>query len=79
MAHDGQRYNSRMVCDPSYPEIDHNVFKKSDWSEVYGDAKEAISMNASESWVEKVNIHMFVDSDHVGEKVSCRLTRGFLT
>ena len=24
----GQRYNSRLVYDPSYPEIDHSVFKK---------------------------------------------------
>ena len=26
MAHVGQRYNSRLVYDPSYPEIDHSVF-----------------------------------------------------
>ena len=28
MTHVGQRYNSRLVYDPSYPEIDHNFFKK---------------------------------------------------
>ena len=28
MAHIGQKYNSRLVYDPSYLEIDHNVFKK---------------------------------------------------
>ena len=27
MAHDGQKYNYRMVYDPPYLEIDHNVFK----------------------------------------------------
>ena len=32
MAHVDQRYNSRLVYDPLYPEIDHNVFKKCDWS-----------------------------------------------
>ena len=29
MAHVGQRYYSRLVCDPLYPE-DHSVFKKCD-------------------------------------------------
>ena len=45
MAHVGQRYNSRLVYDPSYPEIDHIVFKLCDWSEFYRDAKEAIPVN----------------------------------
>ena len=45
MAHVGQRYNSRLVYDPSYPEIDHSVFRKCDWSEIYRDTKEAILMN----------------------------------
>ena len=30
MAHVGQRWNSRLVYDISYPEIDHSVFKKCD-------------------------------------------------
>ena len=45
MAHVDQRYNSRLVYDPLYPEIDHSVFKKCHWSEFYRDAKEAIPMN----------------------------------
>ena len=48
MAHVGQRYDSRLVYDPSYPEIDHNDFKECDWSDFYRDAKEAVSVNASE-------------------------------
>ena len=46
MAHVGQSYNSRLMYDPSYPEIDHSVFMKFDRSEFYRDAKEAIPMNA---------------------------------
>ena len=38
MSHVGQRYNSRRVCDPSNPEINHGVFKKGDWSDLYRDA-----------------------------------------
>ena len=45
MAHVGQRYNSRLVYDLSYPEIDHSVFKKCDWSEFYRGAKEAIPIS----------------------------------
>ena len=28
VTHVGQRYNLRLVCDSTYPERDHNVFKK---------------------------------------------------
>ena len=45
MAHVGQRYNSRLVYDPTHPEIDHSFFKECDWSEFYRDAKEAIFVN----------------------------------
>ena len=45
MAHVGQKYNSRLVYDSTYPEIDHSVFKKCDWLEFYRDAKEPIPVN----------------------------------
>ena len=48
MTHVGQRYNSRLVYDPSYPEIDHCVFKECDWSEFYRNSKEAIPVNTPE-------------------------------
>ena len=46
--HVGQRYNFRLVHDPLYPEIDHNVLNKCDLSEFYWDAKEAIPVKAPE-------------------------------
>ena len=48
MAHVGQKYNSRLVYDPLYPEIDHHVFKKCDWSEFYRVPIEAKFVNAPE-------------------------------
>ena len=78
MAHVGQGYNSKLMYDPSYPEIDHSVFKKCDWLEFCRDAKVAIPMNAPESPGKEVDIHMLVDNDHAGEKVSCRSRIGFL-
>ena len=61
ITHVCQRYSSSLVYNPSYPEIDHIVFKKCDWSEFYRDSKEAILMNTPESH-KQVDIHMFVDS-----------------
>ena len=46
IAHVCQKYNSRLVYDPSYPEIDCSVFKECDWSEFYRDAKEVLLVNA---------------------------------
>ena len=42
----GQKNNSTLVNDPSYQDLDHNIFKKCDWSEFYWDTEEVISMNA---------------------------------
>ena len=72
------RYNSRVVYDPSYSEIDHNVIRKCNWSEFYEDVKEAIPMNAPEPQGKEVHISMFVDSDHAGDKVSQKLKSDFL-
>ena len=58
MAHVGQKYNSRLVYDCSYPEIDCSNFKECDWSEFYRDAKEAIPMNAPEPRGKLVDIHI---------------------
>ena len=64
----GQKYNSRLIYDLSYPETDHKFFKKCDWSEFYLDAKEASLAYASESQGKVVDICMFVDSD-LAEKI----------
>ena len=57
---------------------DHNVFRKCDWSMFYWDAKEAIPMIDPDLQGKEVDIHMFVDSDHAGDKVSHRPRSGFL-
>ena len=40
------KHNSRMVFDPTYPDINMNVFKQCDWRQLYGGVKEAIPLNA---------------------------------
>ena len=78
LAHVGQKYNFRLVYDPSNPETDHSVFKESDYSKFYRDAKEAIPVSAPELHGKEVDICMFVDSDHAGDKVSHRSRSSFL-
>ena len=46
ITHIRERYNYRLVYDPSYPEIDHNSFKECDWSEYYRNVKVVIPVNA---------------------------------
>jgi len=41
-----RRHNSRLVFDPTYPEIDWSKFVKHDWQHFYGDVTEAIPPNA---------------------------------
>ena len=78
MAHVGQRYNSTLVYYPLYLEKDHSVFKECDWSEFYRNSKEEFAVNAPEPYRKEVDIHMFVDSHHAGNKVSRRSRSGFL-
>ena len=61
----------------SDPEIDQSIFNKHDWSKFYQNFKEAIPMNAPEPRAKEVDIHMFLDSNHSGNKVSQRLRINF--
>ena len=70
MVHVGQRYNSRLVYDPLYPEKDDSVFKNCDWSQFYWDAEEPIPMNAPKPQGKEVDFFMFVDSDCARDQVS---------
>ena len=47
------------VFDSSYPEIDHSVFKKSDWSQFYWGIKDAIFMSMPKALGKEVDICMF--------------------
>ena len=57
-----------MVFDPTYPEIDLSNFVEQDWKNFYGDVKEAIPLNMPEPRGKEVDIRMFVDSDHAGDR-----------
>ena len=73
-----KKHNARIAFDPTYPEIDLRHFKECDWKNFYGDVKEAIPPNAPEARGKDVDLRMFVDSDHAGDKLTRRSRTGFV-
>ena len=73
-----KKHNARIVFDPTYPEIDMSVFKECDWKEFYGNITEAIPPNAPKSRGKEIDLRLFCDSDHAGDKLRRRSRSGFL-
>ena len=71
-------HNSRMIFDPSDPNIEYGTFPACDWKEFYGDVAEAIPHDALPPRGKGVELRMFVDSDHAGEKLTRRSRTGML-
>jgi hypothetical protein len=70
-------HNSRMAYDPSYPTIDINVFKPNNWKSFYGNVEESIPSTTPEPRGKNVDLRLYVDSDHAGEKHTHRSCMGF--
>ena len=66
------------MFDLSYPKIDHSNFQECDWTDFYEVAVEAIPPNAPWPKGKEVDLHMFVESNHAGNKQTRRSTSGFL-
>jgi hypothetical protein len=65
-----KKHNSRMVFDPTYPEIDMSALKECEWKEFYGEAKEPLPLNMPEPrGTKEVDCHLYVDSDHAGDRL----------
>ena len=71
------KHNTRMVFDPTYPEIDMRVFNECDWKSFYGDAKEAIPPDMPKPRGKMVDTTLYVDSDHAGDKKTRRSRTGY--
>ncbi len=72
------KHNSRLIFDPTYPDIDQTAFLSFEWTEFYGDVEEAIPPNMPPPLSKDVDLHMMVDSDHAQEKrTQCSCT-GFI-
>jgi hypothetical protein len=65
------------VFDPTYPHVDMSDFKICDWKNFYGNVEEAIPTDAPESRGKEVDLRLYVDSDHAGEKLTRRSRTGY--
>ena len=73
------KHNSRLVLDPSNPGIDMSEFKSNEnYAPFYGDVQESKSLFVPKTIGKKVTLHMFVDSDHAGDKSDRRSRTGFM-
>ena len=72
MSYLSKKHNSRLVFDPTYPDIFWDAIKHHDWEEFYGPMTEMISPNVPKSLGKKVDIQMFVDSNHASNKSNHR-------
>jgi hypothetical protein len=73
-----RKHNTRLVFDPTYPDIDLDSLPTFDWTEFYGDVTEAIPTDMPKPLGKEVDLRMMVDSDHAGDKQTRRSRTGFL-
>ena len=71
-------HNSRLVLDPTYPDINLDVFKRHNWKQFYGDVKELLPRNAPRSIGKEFIIRDFVDADFAGDSLTRRSRTGFI-
>ena len=73
------KHNARLLLDPSYPEIDENVFiKDRDWTNFYGDVKEELPPDMPEPLGMEVDLRLYVDSSHANDKANRRSRTGLM-
>ena len=65
------KHNLQLAFDSPYPSIDFKNFREYDWIDFYEDAVEAIRGN-------EVDLCIFVDSNHAGNKSIRRSRTGFM-
>jgi hypothetical protein len=74
----GLHNNVLVLFDPTYPTVDMGTFIKTDWKSMYVDVKEMIPSDAPISRGKKIDMRLFVDSDHAGEQLTRRSRTGFV-
>ena len=72
------KHNSRLIFDPTYPDIDQTAFPSFDWMEFYSNVEDAIPPNMPPPHGKDIDLLMMVDSDHSGDKKTRRSRIGFI-
>ncbi len=78
IAYLGIHHNSCLCMDPTYPYIDNFQLPLMNWKEFYSNVTEPILPNPPKPLGKPVDIRMFVDSDHGGDKQTRQSHSGFL-
>ena len=78
MGYIDQHKKLRLLFDASSPQISEKSFTRYDWQDFYRDAKEEIPPNMPPSRGHSVNINIFVDADHAGNRTTRRSQTGIL-
>jgi hypothetical protein len=78
MGYLGLKHNSRLIFDPTYPDIDQTAFPSFEWMEFYGDMEKAVPPDKPTPLDKDVDLCMMVDSDHMGEKRTTSSRTGFI-
>ena len=69
-------HNSRLVLDPTYPDIDMESFERKNWKQFYGDLKELLPSNAPRGIGKEFIIRAYVDADFAGDNLIRRSRTG---
>ena len=67
-----------MVFDPRYPTPGMSMLQNNDLCDFYGDVREENPPNTPEPRGKEVDLRIFVDSDHVGDKLTRRSRTGYI-
>ena len=63
------KHDSHLALDPTYPQADVSVSIEMNWEVIYGNVREAIADSAPELQGKDMELQMFMDSNHVNDKV----------
>ena len=72
------KHNSRIVFDPTTPQITEGTFKRHTWVNFYGDILEALPRNAPTPKGLMVRLIVYVDADHTADRLTRQLRTGYI-
>ena len=73
-----RHHNSRIVIDPSYPEVDEEAFQKYDWNNFFGEVKEQVPSNSPRPLGKEFIMRAFVGASHTCDRLNRRSRTGFI-
>ena len=72
------KHNSRLLFDRTYPDIDFDTFNDgAKWKSFYGDVTKSIPPNIPDPRRKAIDLRMWVDSDHAGDKMTRQSRTGY--